>query len=347
MATQSFTLKEIADQFHVELIGNPSHRICGVNSLDKANETDVSFLANPRYHEAMKESKAGVICIDRQTTPIAQKNYLVSDHPSRLFQELVEIFISQQNISAFVGVHPTAVIAPTAQIGQNVTIGPYAVIDANCKIGDRTLIGAHTFIGANTEIGQDCHLYPSCTIRERCRLGNRVIIQSGAIIGCCGFGYTTNSLGEHQKLEQLGIVVLEDDVEIGANTTLDRARFDLTIVRKGTKIDNLVQIAHNVEIGEYNLIAAQTGIAGSAKTGHHVIMGGQVGVVGHVVIDDLAMIATRSGISKSLPSGKYRGSPAIPLNEYNRHEVHVRRLEEYVERIKELERKIEELQTRS
>jgi UDP-3-O-[3-hydroxymyristoyl] glucosamine N-acyltransferase len=174
-------------------------------------------------------------------------------------------------------------------------------------------------------------------------LGDRVIIQSGAIVGSCGFGYTTDQTGCHQKLEQLGIVVIEDDVEIGANTTIDRARFGVTLIRRGTKIDNLVQIAHNVEIGAYNLIAAQTGIAGSAKTGHHVMMGGQAGVVGHVIIDDMTMIATRGGVSKSLKPGKYNGSPCIPVAEYNRKEVHVRRLEEYVERLKQLEKKVAEL----
>jgi UDP-3-O-[3-hydroxymyristoyl] glucosamine N-acyltransferase len=190
----------------------------------------------------------------------------------------------------------------------------------------------------------DCRIDPSCVIRERCRLGNRVILQSGAIIGSCGFGYITDKEGAHLKLEQIGSVFLEDDVEIGANTTIDRSRFKVTIVRKGTKIDNLVQIAHNVEVGPYNLIAAQTGIAGSAKTGRHVLLGGQVGVLGHVELESGTMIATRGGVSKSLRAGKYRGSPAIPVIEYNRQEVHIRRLKEYVERIKLLEEKTAQLE---
>lgn len=170
-----------------------------------------------------------------------------------------------------------------------------------------------------------------------------MILQSGSVVGSCGFGYTTDAQGRHQKLEQLGIVVLEDDVEIGANSTIDRARFKQTIIRQGTKIDNLVQIAHNADIGAHNILAAQTGVAGSAKTGHHVMMGGQVGVLGHVVVEDYTLIATRGGVSKSLKSGKYRGSPAIPIAEYNRQEVHIRRLEEYVERLKKLEKKLEQL----
>lgn len=339
----NFTLAELADQLHVKLVGNPHLSISGVNSLEKATQSDASFLANPQYREAMKSSLAGVICVDPQIPTSDGKNYFVSNHPSRTFQQIVELFRVSQGKGAFFGIHPTAVIASNAVIGKDVTIGPYAVIDANVRIGDHSIIGAHTFIGDEVEIGSNCHIYPSCVIRERCKIGNGVILQSGVVVGSCGFGYTTDENGNHHKLEQTGIVVIEDDVEIGANTTIDRARFDTTIIRKGTKIDNLVQIAHNVEIGPYNLIAAQTGIAGSAKTGHHVIMGGQVGVSGHVDIEPLTMFAAKSGISKSMKTGKYRGSPALPIHEYNRQEVHVRRLNEYAERIQSLEKKLAEL----
>jgi UDP-3-O-[3-hydroxymyristoyl] glucosamine N-acyltransferase len=344
MSQKSFTLAELADLLHAELVGHSAHRISGANSIDKASSSEASFLANPRYRSVLKDSLAGVICIDRQTPPLDGKNYLVSDDPSRTFQKIAELFLACQNKSAFIGIHPTAVIDSTATLGIDVTIGPYAVIDAHARIGDRTNIGAHCFIGAEVEIGINTTLHPGCIVRERCRLGNCVIIQSGVVIGSCGFGYTTDKNGCHHKLEQIGIVIIEDDVEIGANSTIDRSRFDATIIRQGTKIDNLVQIAHNVEIGAYNLIAAQTGIAGSTKTGHHVMMGGQTGILGHVTVDDFTMIASRGGVSKSLKSGKYRGSPAIPIYEYNRQEIHVRHLEKYVERIKELEKKIADLE---
>jgi UDP-3-O-[3-hydroxymyristoyl] glucosamine N-acyltransferase len=238
-------------------------------------------------------------------------------------------------------IHPTAIIHESAQIGPNVTIAPHVVIDRDVKIGAGSRIGPHVSIGYSVEIGADCQIHPHCTIRERCILHNRVILQPGAVIGSCGFGYAPDAQGRHIKFEQLGIVILEDDVEIGANTTIDRARFKATIVRKGTKIDNLVQIAHNVEIGEHNIIAAQSGIAGSAKTGRYVMLGGQVGVLGHVELEDHVMIATRGGVSKSLKAGKYRGSPAIPLAAYNRQEVYIRRLEEFVERLKTLEQQLE------
>lgn len=335
----SFTLAELGAHLDAQIIGDPSIVISGVNTLEEANEKDASFLANPRYTEAMKKSKAGVICIQEGVPLPEGKNFLITSDPSRTFQQIVEKLIPSAK-SGFSGIHPTAVIHETARIGANVTIGPYAVIDRDVTIGEGSQIAPHVTIGFEVTIGKNCQLYPNSVVRERCKLGDRVILQPGAIIGSCGFGYTPDKLGRHIKLEQLGIVVIEDDVEIGANTSIDRSRFKATIIRKGSKIDNLVQIAHNVEIGEHNVIAAQTGIAGSAKTGRYVMLGGQVGIVGHVELEDMVMVATRGGVSKSLKSGKYRGSPAIPITEFQRQEVHVRKLAEYVDRIKELEKKL-------
>lgn len=334
----NYTLAELSALFGAQLIGDPNITISGVDTLEEAGPLDASFLANPRYNDAMKKSEAGVICALPDTVLPEGKNFLLSDNPSRTFQQIIELLLPQRK-SGFTGIHPTAVIHPSAQIGKDVTIAPHAVIDRDAKIGAGTFIGPHVSIGFEVEIGENCQIHPHCTIRERSILGNRVILQPGAVIGSCGFGYTPDKQGHSIKLEQLGIVVLEDDVEIGANTTIDRSRFKVTLVRKGTKIDNLVQIAHNVELGENNLIAAQTGIAGSAKTGNFVMIGGQVGIVGHVELDDQVMIATRGGVSKSLKAGKYRGSPAMPMNEYHRQEIHVRKLEEYVERLKSLEKK--------
>lgn len=338
-----FTLAELAAHSASELLGDPEKTIAGVNTLEEASFEDASFLSNPRYVQAMKESLAGVICVDRNIPLLEGKNYLRSDNPSRAFQIIAEL-LSSSSSSGFVGIHPTAIIHETAQIGQNVTIGPYAVIDRNVRIGDGTSIGPHVCIGFDVEIGPNCILHPSSVVRERCRLGARVILQPGAIIGSCGFGYTPDAKGHFHKLEQLGIVILEDDVEIGANTTIDRARFKATLIRQGTKIDNLCQVAHNVKIGKHNAIAAQTGLAGSVETGDHCMLGGQVGVVGHVSLDNQVMVATRGGVSKSLKTGKYRGSPAIPIQEYNRQEVHVRKLAQYAERLKELEQKVAKLE---
>lgn len=334
-----YTLAELGAHCGAQIVGDPEIVITGVNTLEEALHSDASFLSNPRYLEAMKKSNAGVICIDAKAPQIPGKNYLLCSDPCRAIQIIAELFTTSGS-SGFKGIHPTAVIHPSAQIGPNVTIGPHTVIDQNVKIGANTQIGPNVSIGFDVEIGSDCLIYSNCSIRERCHLHNRVILQPGAVIGSCGFGYTLDKMGRHIKLEQLGIVILEDDVEIGANTTIDRARFKVTLIRKGTKIDNLVQIAHNVEVGEHNVIAAQTGIAGSSKTGKYVMLGGQVGIVGHVELEDQVMVATRGGVSKSLKPGKYRGSPAIPIQEFHRQEVHVRKLEEYVSRLKDLEKKL-------
>lgn len=338
-----FTLAELASLTGAQLIGKKETLISGVNTLEEAGEEDASFLANSRYKEAMKLSAAGVICVDSESSLHEGKNYLLSPNPSHTFQTIATLLLVPGQ-SGFSGVHATAVIHETAQIGLDVTIGPYAVIDRDVKIGNGTFVGAHVFIGFETEVGKNCHFYPGAIIREKCLLHDRVTLQPGAVIGSCGFGFIPNALGHYQKLEQLGIVILEDDVEIGANTTVDRSRFKATLIRKGTKIDNLCQIAHNVEVGEHNVMAAQTGIAGSSKTGKHVMLGGQVGIVGHVEISDGVMIATRGGVSKNLSKGKYRGSPAIPFHEYQRQEVHVRKIGDYVEWIKKLEKRLAALE---
>lgn len=343
MAPKQFTLKTLAEITNSKLIGDEKHEISGVNSLEAANTNDASFLANSRYEEAMKKSNAGVICVNHSTLVFEKKNFLISDDPSRAFQKIAELIISAESISGFEDIHPTAIIHPSAKIGKNVNIGPYVVIDRNAHVENNTKIYSHTYIGPNVKIGSFCTIFSNVSIRESSQIGNRVIIQPGAVIGSCGFGFVCDKDGKYQKLQQLGFVVIEDDVEIGANTTIDRARFNHTLIKKGSKIDNLVQIAHNVEIGENNAIAAQTGISGSSKTGKNVILGGQVGIAGHLKLSDNVMVGAQSGISKNLEEGKYRGTPAAPISEWNREYVLQRKLYSYVDRIKKLEAKIEEL----
>lgn len=343
---KKFRLAELADITSATLVGDPEKVISNVEVLELAESEDASFLANPRYQELSQKTRAGVICVGKEFPRQNGKNFLVSDDPSRTFQKIIEIFAETKKWeSSFVGIHPTALVHPSAKIGKDVQIGPYVVIDRDSEIGARTRIGPFVSVGAHVLIGEECVLHPHVVIRENCSLGNRVIIQPGAIIGSCGFGYTTDSKGRHQKLEQLGSVIIEDDVEVGANTTIDRARFKTTRIGQGTKIDNLVQIGHNVTIGEHNIIVSQTGIAGSAKTGRHVIFGGQAGVVGHLEICDNVMIATRGGVSKSIhESGKYAGGPVMPLADYNRQQVLLRKIDEYVKKIDELEARLEEIE---
>lgn len=347
MSKDVFTLAELAEYTQSTLIGQPDYKITNVADLESASAEDASFLANPLYEDAMRNSKAGVVFVSASAPMEPGRNFLVNENPSRAFQMTVEAFMGDtlHETSGFKGIHPTAVIHETVTIGADVTIGPHAVIDKMAVIGARSTIQAGCYIGMRTTIGEDCYIHPRVTIRERCVIGNRVIIQPGAVIGACGFGYTTDRQGKHTKLSQVGIVVLEDDVEIGANTTVDRSRFKATTIGRGSKIDNLVQIGHGVVIGEDNIVVAQTGIAGSTKTGKNVVIGGQVAIAGHITITDRTMIAARSGVSKSITKpGKYNGVPAVPLHEYNRNTVYLRNMEAHVAQIKELRRQIAQLE---
>jgi len=346
MDRKRFTLAELSALTQATLIGDPAHLISGVDALDTAGTGDASFLANARYRSLLASTQAGVICIDQQTPLEEGKNFLLSDNPSLTFQQIIALFLFDTQ-SGFESIHPTAVIHPTAKIGQRVKIGPHVVIDQGASIGDDTHIHALCSIGPLVTIGAHCLIYSQVTIRERCQIGNRVILQPGCVIGSCGFGYTTNEKGEHIKLEQVGTVILEDDVEVGANTTIDRARFKSTKISRGTKIDNLVQIGHNVTLGPHNIIVSQTGIAGSAKTGRHVVMGGQAGVVGHLEIADGVMIATRGGVSKSLTKpGKYAGSPVMDLGDYNRQQVHLRHIEKVVGQLNDHDKRLSDLENK-
>jgi len=338
----SYTLQELAKRLQVELEGDANHVISGVADLESATSHEVSFLGNMNYESKMRESKAG--CIVMQPTIERPKggNYLLAADPTRTFQELIELFL--QNVpkySYFEGIHPTAVIHPRAKVSESAQIGPYVVIDADVLIGDRTFIGPHTCIGPKTSVGSDCVIHANVTVREDCVIGNRVVIQPGAIIGSCGFGFTTDAKGHHTKLNQLGRVSIGDDVEIGANTTIDRARFQTTEIGKGTKIDNLVQIGHQVKVGPHNLIVAQTGIAGSTETGTNVVLAGQVAVNGHIKLASGVIVTARSGVSKSLlKAGKYGGVPAMPLAEYNKLAVHLLNLPALTQEVKAIRKEL-------
>ena len=342
---QGFTLLELAKAIQGTLVGNPNLLITGVGPLESATPTEASFYANPKYEEAMHSSKAGVICIHKTTPLIEGKNFLLTEDPSRAFQHIAELLLlANRPKSAFIGIHPSAVIHPSAQIGEGVSIGPHSVIDAGVVIGAHTHLGPLVCLGPEVSVGEGCLFHSHVSIREGCQIGSRVILQPGVVIGSCGFGFTTDAQGKHHKLDQLGIVIIEDDVEIGANTTIDRARFKATLIKKGTRIDNLVQIAHNVEVGEDCILVAQVGIAGSTKLGNHVILGGQAGVAGHLELEDGVIITSQGGVSKSLKKGIYRSAPPVqPMATFNREAVHLRRLASYAEQIKELKLAVREL----
>ena len=342
MGMSKRTLKELSQLTGSELIGNPDYLIHGVDELESATPDEISFFSNIKYRELLKKTSAGAVCVDHKTPLIEGRNYLVSDNPSLAFQKLVPLFVHNADVSGFSGIHPTAVIHSSVQIGNNVQIGPLVVIDRDCIIGDGTRIAPNVSINPEVTIGQNSIIYSNVTIREGSKIGSGVILQSGSVIGGCGFGYITDERGKHKKVKHFGIVVLEDDVEIGSNTTIDRARFKETRIKKGSKIDNLVMIAHNVTIGEDNLIIAQTGVAGSAKTGKRVILAAQAGLVGHIEVADGVILMARGAFSKSITeSGAYGGAPALPIKEYHEQIIHAKRLSRYAARLAALEKKIE------
>lgn len=337
----SYSLEELANKTNCQLVGDPKHCISGVADLESATPQDASFLTNPRYHGAMQRTHAGVVVIQDGIERPAGKNYLISPNPDSTFQQLIELYrTNRAPRTYFTGIHPTAVIHPTAKLGENVTICPHVVIDGGVQIGSGTFIGAGSTIGADVCIGCDAVIYQQVTIREGCSLGDRAVIQPGAVIGSCGFGFTTDRMGVHSKLNQVGTVSIDNDVEIGANTTIDRARFKATRIGCGTKIDNLVQLAHGVVIGKHSLIIAQTGIAGSSQIGNHVILAGQVAVNGHITIGDQVVIAACSGVTKSIKKpGRYAGYPAMELGDYNKNQVLLRNIAKFVQDLQALKSK--------
>jgi UDP-3-O-[3-hydroxymyristoyl] glucosamine N-acyltransferase len=345
MIGPEISLQEISTAIGATLVGEGNVLISGVADLEKALPSELSFYSNPRYHQKMLQSSAGAIIVPPTCEREVAKNYLIHESPSEAFQTALLLFPQlKAPLSGFSGIHKTAIIHPSATIGVNVVIAPYAVIDQNVHIHDDSYIGAFVYIGSGSCIGKKTHIHAHAVIREGSILGDRVIIQPGAVIGSCGYGYVTDKIGQHHKLIHVGNVVLENDVEIGANTTIDRARFDATIVGEGTKIDNLVQIAHNVKLGKHNLIIAQVGIAGSAELGNHVVLGGKVAVNGHITICDKVRVTACSGISKSITSsGDYGGVPVQILSEYNRNTVYLRKIGEVFQRLAQLEQKVEPL----
>ncbi|MCK4809830.1 MAG: UDP-3-O-(3-hydroxymyristoyl)glucosamine N-acyltransferase [Candidatus Omnitrophica bacterium] len=337
-----FTLGEIAKIIKGELVGDSTIIITGISGIKEAKEGDITFLANSKYYPLMRTTKASAVITSDETLDVDMP-IIKAENPSLAFAKVLNL-VAPNDINHPEGIHPAAIIAKTARIGKNVAVGPYAIIEEEVDIGDNSIIYGGCYIGHHAKVGKNCLIYPNVSIRERIEIGDRVIIHSGAVIGSDGFGFATVK-GVHEKIPQIGIVSIEDDVEIGSNVTIDRARFDKTIIGKGTKIDNLVQIAHNVIIGENCTIVAQAGISGSTTLGKGVILAGQAGAVGHITIGDGAIIAAQAGVTKSIPPfTKVSGYPAKPHDIAKRVNACVQRLPQLCKKIKELEAKIEKLE---
>src|SRR5206468_112669 len=326
--------------FGGELIGDPGLKITGAASLVEATAGEISFFVNRKYIGLLRRTRASAVFVPPDfAEPITAGQIRVSN-PAKAFEQIV-LKLAPKPITLAPGIHPSAIVDARAQLGERVSIQPHVVIEAGAKIGDDTIVGAGTYIGHETIIGSACLIYPRVTVRERTRIGSRVIIHSGAVIGADGFGFEMVD-ERHEKIQQLGIVQIDDDVEIGANTTIDRARFGRTWIQAGAKIDNLVQVAHNVVVGKDTVIAAQTGIAGSVRIGKRVMIGGQAGIIGHIEIADGTMIGAQTGVSKNLNGGIWWATPSVPLKEAKVQLAWVRRLGEFFERIRKIEAKLKD-----
>jgi UDP-3-O-[3-hydroxymyristoyl] glucosamine N-acyltransferase len=316
----------------------PDGHLTGVASLDDAGALDISFLGNDKYRGQFLTTKAGAVIVARGESAGPDAVGLVAvDNPSLAFSAVVRHFAA--TVARLVpGIHPRAVVDAAASVdAATVRVHAGAVIMAGARVGAGSEIGPNCVLGEQVVVGRDCRIMANVTIRERCVLGDRVFLQPGCVIGSDGYGYEFHD-GRHVKVDQVGIVEIGDDVEIGANTTIDRARFGKTLIGEGTKIDNLVQIAHNVVIGKHCLIVALTGISGSTHLGNYVTAAGQVGIVGHVTIGDKAVLTARTGVTISLAGDEtYAGKPALPLREDMKIHAQLRRLPKLVERVKALE----------
>ena len=331
-------LSELAERLGCRLDGDGSLDIVRVAGVEAAGPGDITFLANPKYAAAAQQTKASAIILG-EDAEAARCAMLRSPHPYHSFADALAIFARDERPAT--GVHPSAVVASDAVLGKDVAIGALVVIGRGARIGDRVSIHPHAVIGAEATLGDDCVIHARVSVRGGSLLGARVVVQDGAVIGSDGFGFVTDDAGVHHKIPQQSRVVIEDDVEIGANTTIDRPAVGETRIRRGTKIDNLVMIGHGVTVGEHTILAAQVGVAGSSRIGSHVVLAGQVGVAGHLEIGDKARATAQTGIPNDVPAGALvSGYPAIDNRDWLKASAVFRKLPELKRRLVELEQRL-------
>jgi UDP-3-O-[3-hydroxymyristoyl] glucosamine N-acyltransferase len=332
-----YTAAEIARHIDGEVLGDPSVVLTGFAPADTAQAGDLTFAENEEYLAAAEQSAASAIILghrleSKAKTLIRVKNARIA------FAKALALFFPEPVLPA--GIHPSAVVAPDAQVDATAHIGPHCVVGARTKIGPRAALTANVCLAEDCTVGEDAVLFPNVTVYAGSQLGRRVRVHAGTVIGADGFGYVLDA-GVHRKVPQIGNVIIGDDVELGANVTVDRGALGPTVIGRGTKIDNLTQVAHNVRIGEHCIIVSQVGIAGSTKVGNYCVFGGQVGIAGHLNIGHRVTIAAKSGVMNDIPDGaKYFGSPAQPDKEFKRQVIALQRLPELLKRVAELERRL-------
>lgn len=339
-----FSLRELAEEFDASIKGDPATLIEGVGSLEGARPGQLSFVTGPRHRAQALTCRASALIVPPSLEDL-ERPLLIHAKPYFLFARIAQLFHQPPPLNE--GIHPTAFVSEGAELGDEVRVGPRAQVGQGTRIGPRTSIYGGAYIGNDTVVGEDCRIFPGVVILDGCRLGNRVTIHSGTVIGSDGFGYVQDETGRSIKVPQMGYVRIDDDVEIGSNCSIDRATFDCTWIQEGVKIDNLVQIAHNVVVGKHSILVAQVGISGSTRLGRHVVLAGQVGLADHIEIGDRTRIAAKSGVPHSIGAGQdVIGIPAMPRKQWFKTFVHVQKLSQYRDEVKDLQRRVLELENR-
>ncbi len=339
----SFTLAQVAAWVDGTVRGSADTRIAGVSGIEDAGPDEITWLADASYFPRLSKSRAGAVLVPSDCGPTPMSAILCK-RPSVAVIAVFERFAPPVP-SPPPGVHPTACVAESARLGKDVAVGPHVVIGERAIIGERTILDANVFVGDDTTIGADCRLWPGVVVRERCELGDRVILHANTTIGADGFGYEFVD-GRHVKIPQIGTVIIEADVEIGSGCSVDRAKFGATRIGAGTKIDNLVQVAHNVRIGPGCILISQCGIAGSARLGRGVVLGGKVGIGDHVELGNGVQVAACSCVSKNFPAGtRAVGLPAVDHETWIRERSKIRRLPQMAEQLKDLTRRVDRLES--
>ena len=340
-----FTAQIVAEFLQGEIVGNPSVEVNNVSKIEEGKPGTIAFLANPKYEHYIYSTEASIVLVNKTFVPTHEvKATLIKvENAYEAFASLLELYAQSKPRKS--GIDATAIISASAVVGENAYIGAYSVVGDNVVIGNNVHIHPHVCIGDRVTIGDDSTFFPGVKIYEECQIGNRVTIHGGSIIGADGFGFAPQSDNQYKKIAQIGIVILEDDVEIGANTCVDRATMGATIIRRGVKLDNLVQIGHNVEVGENTVMAALTGIAGSTKIGRDCMFGGQVGIAGHITIANGTKIGAQAGILSSIkPENQVLiGSPVMPVSDFMKSSVLFRKFPQISQRINSLEKELAEL----
>ena len=338
-----FSAKQIAEYIQGIVVGDENTMVHTFAKIEEGVPGAISFLSNPKYTHYIYDTQSSIVLVNKDFVPEQEvKTTLIKvDNAYESLAKLLTLY--EMSKPKNTGVDPLAYIAPTAKVGKNVYIAPFACVGDGAEVGDNTSLHPHAVVGSHAKVGNNCTLYPHATIYHDCRVGNNCVLHAGSVIGADGFGFAPSSEG-YEKIPQIGIVIVEDNVEIGANTCVDRATMGATIIRKGVKLDNLIQIAHNVEVGSHTVMASQVGVAGSTKVGEWCMFGGQTGLAGHIKVGNRVNLGAQSGVPGNIKDGQsLMGTPCIDVKNYFKSSVHFKNLPDMAAQLNSLKREIEEL----